>query len=79
MWQFIPDTGRRFGLKQNWWFDGRRDVIESDPAALDYLQALHDQFDGDWLLAIAATMSARTPCSANELQPRPRQATDFCI
>jgi len=54
LWQFIPDTGRRFGLKQNWWFDGRRDVIESTRAALDYLQALHDQFDGDWLLAIAA-------------------------
>ena len=54
LWQFIPDTGRRFGLKQNWWFDGRRDLIESTRAALDYLQALHDQFDGDWLLAIAA-------------------------
>jgi membrane-bound lytic murein transglycosylase D len=54
LWQFIPDTGRRFGLKQNWWYDGRRDVIESTRAALDYLQALHDQFDGDWLLAIAA-------------------------
>jgi membrane-bound lytic murein transglycosylase D len=54
LWQFIPDTGRRFGLKRDWWFDGRRDVIESTRAALDYLQALHDQFDGDWLLAIAA-------------------------
>jgi membrane-bound lytic murein transglycosylase D len=54
MWQFIPDTGRRFGLKQNWWYDGRRDVIESTRASLDYLQALHDQFNGDWLLAIAA-------------------------
>jgi membrane-bound lytic murein transglycosylase D len=54
MWQFIPDTGRRFGLKQDWWYDGRRDVIESTRASLDYLQALHDQFDGDWLLAIAA-------------------------
>jgi membrane-bound lytic murein transglycosylase D len=54
MWQFIPGTGVRFGLKQNWWYDGRRDVIESTRAALDYLQALHDQFDGDWLLAIAA-------------------------
>ncbi len=54
MWQFIPDTGARFGLKQDWWYDGRRDVIESTRAALDYLQALHDQFDGDWLLAIAA-------------------------
>ena len=54
LWQFIPDTGARFGLKRNWWFDGRRDVVESTRAALDYLQALHDQFDGDWLLAIAA-------------------------
>jgi membrane-bound lytic murein transglycosylase D len=54
LWQFIPDTGRRFGLKQTWWYDGRRDVFESTRAALDYLQELHDQFDGDWLLAIAA-------------------------
>ncbi len=54
LWQFIPDTGARFGLKRNWWFDGRRDVVESTRAALDYLQALHDQFNGDWLLAIAA-------------------------
>jgi membrane-bound lytic murein transglycosylase D len=54
LWQFIPDTGTRFGLKRDWWFDGRRDVIESTRAALDYLQALHDQFNGDWLLAIAA-------------------------
>jgi membrane-bound lytic murein transglycosylase D len=54
LWQFIPGTGVRFGLKQDWWYDGRRDVLESTRAALDYLQALHDQFDGDWLLAIAA-------------------------
>jgi membrane-bound lytic murein transglycosylase D len=54
LWQFIPGTGTRFGLKQDWWYDGRRDVVESTRAALDYLQALHDQFDGDWLLAIAA-------------------------
>jgi len=54
LWQFIPGTGVRFGLKQDWWYDGRRDVIESTRAALDYLQALHDQFNGDWLLAIAA-------------------------
>ncbi len=54
LWQFIPGTGDRFGLKQSWWYDGRRDVIESTRAALDYLQILHDQFNGDWLLAIAA-------------------------
>src|SRR5271169_1339861 len=54
LWQFIPATGVRFGLKEDWWYDGRRDVIESTRAALDYLQALQDQFDGVWLLAIAA-------------------------
>ena len=53
LWQFIPPTGSRFGLKQNWWYDGRRDVTESTRAALDYLQFLHDEFD-DWLLAVAA-------------------------
>jgi membrane-bound lytic murein transglycosylase D len=54
LWQFIPGTGQRFGLKQNWWYDGRRDVLESTRAALDYLQFLHEEFNGDWLLAVAA-------------------------
>ena len=54
LWQFIPGTGSKYGLKQNWWYDGRRDVVESTRAALDYLQELHDEFSGDWLLAIAA-------------------------
>jgi membrane-bound lytic murein transglycosylase D len=53
-WQIIPGTGRRFGLKQNWWYDGRRDVVESTRAALDYLEYLAAEFDGDWLLAVAA-------------------------
>ncbi len=54
LWQFIPGTGSRFGLKQDWWYDGRRDVVASTRAALDYLQACTTMFDGDWLLAIAA-------------------------
>ena len=54
LWQFIPGTGSNYGLKQDWWYDGRRDVIASTRAALDYLQSLHDEFNGDWLLAIAA-------------------------
>lgn len=54
LWQFIPGTGRRFDLKQDWWYDGRRDVAASTHAALDYLQYLHDQFNDDWLLALAA-------------------------
>src|SRR5437588_10787904 len=54
LWQFIPGTGSHYGLKQDWWYDGRRDIVESTRAALDYLQHLHDEFDGDWLLAVAA-------------------------
>jgi membrane-bound lytic murein transglycosylase D len=54
LWQFIPGTGRRYDLKQNWYYDGRRDVIVATDAALDYLQFLADEFDGDWLLAVAA-------------------------
>ncbi|MBI2994901.1 MAG: LysM peptidoglycan-binding domain-containing protein [Gammaproteobacteria bacterium] len=54
IWQFIPSTGKRYGLKQNWWYDGRRDIIAATGAALDYLQKLHAEFDGDWLLAVAA-------------------------
>ncbi|HEX7061347.1 MAG TPA: LysM peptidoglycan-binding domain-containing protein [Woeseiaceae bacterium] len=53
LWQFIPGTAKRFGIRQNWWYDGRRDVVDSTRAALDYLQYLHDLLDGDWLLAIA--------------------------
>lgn len=53
IWQFIPSTGKKYGMKQNWWYDGRRDIISATEGALDYLQSLHDQF-GDWELALAA-------------------------
>jgi membrane-bound lytic murein transglycosylase D len=53
MWQFIASTGKHYGLRQSWWYDGRRDVIEATDAALDYLQKLYGQF-GDWSLALAA-------------------------
>ncbi len=54
MWQIIPSTGRHLGLKQNWWYDGRRDIIESTKAATKYLQILAGQFDQDWELALAS-------------------------
>jgi membrane-bound lytic murein transglycosylase D len=54
LWQFIPSTGRRYGLKQNWYYDGRRDVLAATTAALDYLEFLAAEFNGDWLLAVAA-------------------------
>ena len=54
IWQFIPSTGKIYGLKQNWWYDGRRDVHASTQAALKYLQQLNKEFKGDWLHALAA-------------------------
>ncbi|PIE42978.1 MAG: lytic transglycosylase [Gammaproteobacteria bacterium] len=54
LWQFIPGTGRMYGLEQDWWYDGRRDVIASTEAALRYLENLTNRFDGDYLLALAS-------------------------
>ncbi|MHC6226467.1 transglycosylase SLT domain-containing protein [Pseudomonas sp. X10] len=54
LWQFIPSTGRYFNLRQTNFYDGRRDITASTNAALDYLTRLHDMFNGDWLLALAA-------------------------
>jgi len=54
MWQFTPDTAQVRGLKNDWWYDGRRDVYESTVAALDLLQSLYGRFDNDWMLALAA-------------------------
>ena len=54
LWQFIPSTGRYFNLRQTRFYDGRRDITASTTAAMDYLTRLHDMFNGDWLLALAA-------------------------
>ncbi len=54
LWQIVPHTGRRYGLKKNQWYDGRFDIADSTTAALDILQRLNVLFDGDWLLTIAA-------------------------
>lgn len=54
IWQFMPATGRSFNLRQTNWYDGRRDIMASTNAAMSYLTRLHDMFNGDWLLALAA-------------------------
>ena len=59
LWQIMPATGRHLGLEQGWWYDGRRDLRDSTRVALDYLEALHQQFDQDWMLALAAYNSGK--------------------
>ncbi|HEB92814.1 MAG TPA: LysM peptidoglycan-binding domain-containing protein [Gammaproteobacteria bacterium] len=78
IWQFIPATGRHYGLKQNWWYDGRRDVRAATRAALDYLQHLNTLFDGDWLLALAAYNSGEGRVQrAIRANRKKGKATDF--
>ena len=78
LWQFIPSSGKHYGLEQNWWIDERRDVIEATNAALTYLQYLNNYFAGDWFLAIAAYNGGEGTVSravrANAAAGRP---TDF--
>ncbi len=78
LWQFMPGTGKNFGLARNKWYDGRRDVIASTEAAMDYLEKLHNFFDGDWLLAIGAYNygegNMQKAISRNEAAGKP---TDF--
>ncbi len=60
MWQIMPATGKHLGLQQDWWFDGRRAVRDSTHAALDYLESLNEDFNGDWLLTLAAYNSGKS-------------------
>jgi membrane-bound lytic murein transglycosylase D len=77
LWQFIPSTGRNYNLEQNWWYDGRRDIVASTSAALDYLQALHQMFD-DWHLALAAyNMGENGVARALERNRARGRATDY--
>ncbi len=78
LWQFVPITAKHVGLKQDWWYDERRDVIASTDAALDYLASLNKRFDGDWLLTLAAYNSgAGTVNRAIKKNRKKGRSTDF--
>lgn len=78
LWQFIPGTGKMLGLKQNWWYDGRRDVTASTDAALTYLTQLNERFNGDWSLALAAYNSgAGNVSKAIRKNAKKNKPTDF--
>lgn len=78
MWQFVPATGERFGMKQNWWYDGRRDLVASTDGAIKYLKYLNKFFDGDWMLALAAYNSGEGRVrNAVRKNKRLGKATDF--
>jgi membrane-bound lytic murein transglycosylase D len=78
LWQFIPSTGKHYGLTQNWWIDERRDVQRSTMAALDYLQYLNRYFNGDWYLAIAAYNGGEgTVAAAVQRNAAAGRPTDF--
>lgn len=78
IWQFIPSTGKYFGLTQSWWHDDRRDIIAATDAALRYLERLTERFDGDYTLALAAYNSGGgTVSSAMRRNRKANRATDF--
>ncbi|CAH8216616.1 Putative Membrane-bound lytic murein transglycosylase D precursor [Vibrio aestuarianus] len=78
LWQFVPGTGEMYGLEQNFWYDGRRDVDAATDAALDYLTYLNKRFDGNWNHAIAAYNSGGGRISsAIRKNQKAGKATDF--
>jgi membrane-bound lytic murein transglycosylase D len=92
LWQFMPATGHDMGLKQNWWYDDRRNIEQSTKAALNYLNYLHDFFENNWNLAIAAynagegavsrTMARHSQSSKNlkafwQLNSLPQETKDY--
>ncbi len=78
LWQFMPRTARGFGLTIDQWYDGRRDVVASTHAALDYYEYLNKMFDGDWLLTVAAyNVGQGNVLKAMKRNRRQGKATDY--
>ena len=77
LWQFMPMTAEYRGLRTTALYDGRKDVIASTEAALDYLEMLHGMFD-DWFLALAAYNAGKgTVQQALRRNAQAGRATDY--
>lgn len=78
LWQFIPGTAKIYGMDQDWWYDGRRDVLASTEGALNYLTYLNNLFNGNWLHALAAYNSGSGRVSnAIKNNAKKKRKTDF--
>jgi len=78
LWQFMPVSAQRFNVEQNWWFEGRRDIVQSTRAALDYFEFFHRSLGQDWLNAIAAFNSGEGRVGrAIKRNKKENLATDF--
>lgn len=78
LWQIMPTTGHLLGLKQDFWYDGRKDIKASTIGALNHLQYLYRLFDEDWLLALAAyNAGERRVIKAIEHNKKKKKPTDF--
>ena len=77
LWQFIPSTGKNYGLQQDWWKDERSNVILSTNASLNYLEKLYNQF-GTWELALAAYNAGEGKVGREiKRNKRRKRATDY--
>ncbi len=78
IWQFIPSTGKLYGLEQNWWYDGRYDVLAATDAAIKLLKSDYSRFDDNWLHALAAYNSGATTVKrAIKRNKKDRQSTSY--
>jgi membrane-bound lytic murein transglycosylase D len=77
IWQMMPGTASGYGVTINWWYDGRRDIVESTKTALDYLTYLGDYFHQNWLHAIAAYDSGEGKVRKAVRQQEEKKMTNF--
>ena len=77
LWQFISSTRKIYNLKQNWWIDDRKSVVNATDAALNYLEKLYKDF-GTWEHALAAYNAGEGRVGRSiKNNKRRKRATDY--